>query len=55
MWCRYRDCSSIEGEELCSQCGLLVGAEDICNRVRKKLTQLARFGLADPRQPLLKR
>ena len=55
MGCRHRDCSAREADGLCAQCGLLVGAEDICNRVRKKLTQLARFGSAGPRQPLLKR
>lgn len=54
MVCRCRDCSAKEGEQLCAQCGLLVGAEDICNRVRRKLMQLARFGLAGPRKPLLK-
>jgi predicted amidophosphoribosyltransferase len=55
MVCRDCQCSAKEGERLCSQCGLLLGAEDIVRRVRKKLSQLARFGLAGSRQPLVKR
>lgn len=42
-------------DQLCSRCGHLIGADDVVRRVRKKESQLARFGLSGPRRALLKR
>lgn len=55
MLCRECQRPVEEGEELCGHCGLLVGPDTILRHVRKKLSQLARFGLAGPRRTLLKR
>jgi hypothetical protein len=41
--------------ELCSRCGHLRAPESLVKRVRDKLSQLARFGLAGPRRALLDR
>jgi hypothetical protein len=54
MKCRECQRPVQEGEQLCGHCGLLVGPDDILKRVRRKLSQLARFGLAGSRRPLLK-
>ncbi len=54
MLCRECERPIQEGEEICAHCGLLVGPDAILKRVRKKLSQLARFGLAGARRPLLK-
>jgi predicted amidophosphoribosyltransferase len=55
MVCRECKRSNRDGEQLCSHCGLLLGADHILKRVRRKITQLAQFGLAGSRRPLLKR
>ena len=39
--------------ELCSRCGHLGAPEAMVKRVRDKLSQLARFGLAGTRRALL--
>lgn len=39
---------------LCTRCGRLLGAEDIVRRADQKHSQLAAFGLAGRRRPLLK-
>lgn len=47
-----------EGEipdQLCSRCGHLVGTDEVVQRVHRKQSQLARFGLAGSRDALLKR
>jgi predicted amidophosphoribosyltransferase len=55
MVCRECQHANKDGEQLCSRCGLLLGSDHIVKRVRRKLSQLAQFGLAGTRRPLLKR
>jgi hypothetical protein len=55
MVCRECQGPIEEGDQLCVHCGLLNGPDAILKRVRRKLSQLARFGLAGSRRPLLKR
>jgi hypothetical protein len=43
------------GLELCARCGALLGTSDLMWRVRRKVSQLARFGLAGPSGRLLTR
>jgi hypothetical protein len=42
-------------DQLCSRCGHLIGTAEVVQRVHKKQSQLARFGLAGSRDALLKR
>ena len=46
MECRDCQHQNKHGLGLCSQCGRLLGGADIAQRVHRKLSQLARFGLA---------
>jgi hypothetical protein len=41
--------------QLCSRCGDLLGQEEMELRALRKKSQLAKFGLAGKRRPLLKR
>src|SRR5439155_26161775 len=40
---------------LCPQCGALLPPPGLARRLLAKVTQLARFGLADPADPILKK
>lgn len=42
-------------DQLCSRCGNLLGTADTVRRVRKKRSQLARFGLTESDGALLER
>ena len=42
-------------DALCPQCGTLLVPAGLARRLLAKMTQLARFGLADPGDPILKR
>jgi hypothetical protein len=42
-------------DQLCSRCGQLLGTDAVDQRVKRKQSQLARFGLAETRHPLLNR
>jgi len=42
-------------DHLCSRCGELLGREEMELRALRKKSQLAKFGLAGKRRPLLKR
>jgi hypothetical protein len=39
---------------LCPQCGALLAPSGVARRLFDKITQLARFGLADDADPILK-
>ena len=39
---------------LCPQCGVLLAPPGLARRLLAKVTQLARFGLTDPADPILK-
>jgi hypothetical protein len=41
--------------QLCSRCGELLGHEELELRAQRKKSQLAKFGLAGKRRPLLQR
>ena len=41
-------------DALCPQCGTLLVPAGLARRLLAKMTQLARFGLADPGDPILK-
>ena len=42
-------------DQLCSRCGDLLGHDEMELRAQRKKSQLAKFGLAGKRKPLLKR
>ncbi len=42
-------------DQLCSRCGELLGREEMALHALRKKSQLAKFGLAGKRRPLLKR
>ena len=41
-------------DTLCPQCGALLVPAGLARRLLAKMTQLSRFGLADPGDPILK-